>query len=61
MCYSLEPTDIGVISPFHPQVEKLKNLIHASYPSVTIGTVESFQGQVRFLITANHTFLIEPV
>ncbi|CAD7958989.1 unnamed protein product [Amoebophrya sp. A25] len=66
----LKPENVGVIAPYHKQVQKLKerrNLrgreLHVTAPStLKIGTVENFQGQendVIFMSTVRSRFLEE--
>lgn len=38
---------IGVITPYHAQVMKIRTLLRKSYSGVKVGSVEEFQGQVR--------------
>lgn len=44
----IRPTDIGIITPYKDQVRRLQGLIESS--AVTIGSVDSFQGQERSVI-----------
>ena len=43
----LKDENIGVISPYHAQVMKIRTLLRKSYGGVKVGSVEEFQGQVR--------------
>lgn len=58
--------DIGIISPYHKQVQKikqaLKKLPSANSDAITVGSTEQFQGQERRIIIistvrSNHNFL----
>ena len=45
-----EPREIGVITPYHAQARKIRQLLeHAQLSGVKVGSVEEFQGQVRAL------------
>lgn len=44
----IRPADIGIITPYNDQVRLLRELI--ATPAVTIGSVDSFQGQERSVI-----------
>jgi helicase MOV-10 len=48
----LVPSDIGVITPYRKQVQKISQLVHSRQLSkeITVGTVEKFQGQERRVI-----------
>lgn len=43
----LKDEHIGVITPYHAQVMKVRVLLRKSYGGVKVGSVEEFQGQVR--------------
>lgn len=46
----LKDSSIGVITPYHAQAMKIRALLKKSgYDGIKVGTVEDFQGQVRFL------------
>lgn len=38
--------DIGVISPYRKQVQKIDKQLAVKYPGVKVGSVEQFQGRV---------------
>jgi len=40
----LHPGDIGVVSPYSAQTNLLKALLHSRYPTLTVSTVDGFQG-----------------
>ena len=40
-------SNIGVITPYHAQVVKIRSLLKNSYSGVKVGSVEEFQGQVH--------------
>ncbi|XP_023217489.1 putative helicase mov-10-B.1 isoform X2 [Centruroides sculpturatus] len=46
---NLSPKDIGIISPYRKQVDKIKNelKLNASCDDISVGSVEEFQGQER--------------
>ena len=47
-----KPEDIGVITPYHRQVQKIRMLLGAhGYSDVKVGSVEEFQGSERPVIT----------
>jgi len=49
----LTPDDIGVITPYRKQVQKINHLVHflgSPYKDCKVGTVENFQGQERKVI-----------
>lgn len=41
------PEQIGVISPYHAQVQKIRQLLKKK--EIKVGSVEEYQGQVRVL------------
>ena len=43
------PQDIGVITPYHAQTQKIASLVDRDdrLRGVTVGSIEQFQGQVR--------------
>jgi helicase MOV-10 len=44
----MEMKDVGVVTPYRKQVQKLKKLFTArGFDSVKVGSVEEFQGQER--------------
>mmetsp|Transcript_2545 Transcript_2545/g.4761 ORF Transcript_2545/g.4761 Transcript_2545/m.4761 type:complete len:1100 (-) Transcript_2545:102-3401(-) len=46
-----EPCDIGVVTPYHKQVQKVRTLLKAShFEDVKVGSVEEFQGSERRVI-----------
>ncbi|KAI9138033.1 P-loop containing nucleoside triphosphate hydrolase protein [Paraphysoderma sedebokerense] len=48
--YRCTDSDIGVITPYHRQVQKIQNVLRPSSPMVKVGSVETFQGQERKII-----------
>ncbi|OWF53196.1 putative helicase MOV-10 isoform X2 [Mizuhopecten yessoensis] len=49
--YKLNPKDIGVISPYRKQVQKIQALLKKkSLKDIHVGSVEEFQGQERLVI-----------
>ncbi|PIL27838.1 hypothetical protein GSI_10992 [Ganoderma sinense ZZ0214-1] len=49
--FPLLPEDIGVITPYHAQVRKIRHLLQlAKLSDVKVGSVEEFQGQERKVI-----------
>eukprot|EP00117_Sycon_ciliatum_P045094 scpid24971/ scgid32453/ Putative helicase mov-10-B.1 len=46
----LSDSDIGVISPYHNQVTKIRSLLKKDHETIKVGTVEEFQGQERMVI-----------
>ncbi|KIJ29274.1 hypothetical protein M422DRAFT_188705 [Sphaerobolus stellatus SS14] len=46
----LQDENIGVITPYHAQVMKVRSLLRNSYSGVKVGSVEEFQGQERRVI-----------
>lgn len=42
----LTDTDIGVISPYHSQCQKIRAALRGQWDGVKVGSVETFQGQV---------------
>ena len=53
-----EPTEarnIGVITPYHAQVRKIRKLLRdACHANVDVGSIEIFQGQVRRQLPVVH-------
>ena len=50
----LNPSDVGIISPYRRQVQKIRELMQKkfhnkipNYKDVTVGSTEEFQGQVK--------------
>lgn len=43
-----EPDDIGVITPYHAQRCKIGRILTDKLHDIKVGSVEEFQGQVRF-------------
>jgi superfamily I DNA and/or RNA helicase len=50
----LNPSDVGIISPYRRQVQKIRELMNKkfnnkipNYKDVTVGSTEEFQGQVK--------------
>ena len=43
------PQDIGVITPYHAQTQKIASLVDRDdrLRGITVGSIEQFQGQVR--------------
>lgn len=52
--------DIGVITPYHAQVLKLRASLHAVADQVKVASVEDFQGQVRLSNFRHWSSLISP-
>ncbi|ESN92959.1 hypothetical protein HELRODRAFT_132162, partial [Helobdella robusta] len=49
--YTISPDDVGVITPYKKQVEKIRQTaIRHDLPKVKVGSVEEFQGQERLAI-----------
>jgi len=46
----LEDANIGVITPYHAQVMKIRTLLRKTYSGIKVGSVEEFQGQERRVI-----------
>lgn len=47
----LEPTDIGIITPYRMQAQHIRMVMHKyDLDSPKVGTVEEFQGQERKII-----------
>ncbi|XP_070491108.1 uncharacterized protein [Chironomus tepperi] len=46
----VEQTDIGIISPYSAQRDRLNEKFRKKYPKVEIGTVDSFQGREKKII-----------
>ena len=42
----VEPTEIGVITPYHGQCGKIRKVLPETARGVKVGSVEEFQGQV---------------
>jgi helicase MOV-10 len=46
----LQDADIGIITPYHAQVMKIRTLLkEKNSPRIKVGSVEEFQGQVRLI------------
>lgn len=43
-----EPQDIGVITPYHAQRCRIGRIMTGKLHGIKVGSVEEFQGQVRF-------------
>jgi len=39
----LQPSDVGIISPYNAQVDTLRNRLRPTYPAIEINSVDSFQ------------------
>ncbi|XP_069141749.1 putative helicase MOV-10 isoform X2 [Argopecten irradians] len=49
--YKLNPKDIGIISPYRKQVQKIQAILRKkSMTDIRVGSVEEFQGQERLVI-----------
>ncbi|KAG8896554.1 hypothetical protein FRB99_008838 [Tulasnella sp. 403] len=46
----LTDKDIGIISPYHAQCQKIRTLLRVQHPGIKVGSVEEFQGQERRII-----------
>ncbi|KAF9027400.1 RNA helicase [Hymenopellis radicata] len=46
----LSDADIGIIAPYHAQVQKIRRLLSTSASGIKVGSVEEFQGQERKVI-----------
>ncbi|KDQ10484.1 hypothetical protein BOTBODRAFT_58037 [Botryobasidium botryosum FD-172 SS1] len=46
----LTDDDIGIISPYHAQVGKIRRVLNVTHPNIKVGSVEEFQGQERRVI-----------
>jgi len=46
----VKPQDIGVVTPYHKQVTKLRKVLSKHFPDVKVGSVEEFQGQEKTAI-----------
>lgn len=57
---TVEPEHIGVITPYHAQRCKILDLLNkdVTLRGIKVGSVEEFQGQVRFFFTALVSILI---
>jgi superfamily I DNA and/or RNA helicase len=51
----LAEQDIGIITPYHAQCLKIRNALRAFADDIKVGSVEEFQGQVRFPNTRSST------
>lgn len=49
-CAKSESTDIGIIAPYHAQVCKIRKILPQTARDIKVGSVEEFQGQVRFWV-----------
>ena len=48
--FSSADADIGIISPYHAQCQKLRKVLLNVADGIKVGSVEEFQGQVRCII-----------
>lgn len=49
--YKLTPKDIGIVTPFkQQQIQIINHLAEIRLENITVGTVETFQGQERTVI-----------
>ena len=52
--FRLADADIGVIAPYHAQVQKLRKSLLSVAEGIKVGSVEEFQGQVRLVTPHSH-------
>jgi hypothetical protein len=53
---TVQAHEIGVISPYRKQVQKIDRQLQAKFPGVKVGSVEQFQGRVRIYSYKTWTF-----
>ncbi|TRM60446.1 P-loop containing nucleoside triphosphate hydrolase protein [Schizophyllum amplum] len=66
--HQLRPQDIGVITPYHAQTQKIASLVDRDerLRGITVGSIEQFQGQERRVIIistvrSNEDFLVSDI
>jgi helicase MOV-10 len=50
LAYGVQPDEIGIISPYHKQCVRLRNIVNGESVQVDVGTTELFQGRERRVI-----------